>query len=278
MSNSGGRGKFNPQFAAEAHRFTKGARNTERTNKNDMGTPRLSESQVPFVNKEEYNRLEPGQSTAPRMRVARMVTSTNDDTLSAGANRTEGLADMATGNKEDQHFDNILWYNKNYAALPRSDGGTHGQDLGKVILDDRFFGYLQKKKEQEFFKQYQMFKLNLVDLSSPPLRDYWQKKFPELVQKKLQFYKNREAIRARFNEIKIRGPNDRADLEFIYLYNLGVFDTSDSGDINDYLNNPADKKIWNAAVNQGIIQWDKIDWNSDLNQPIGTSLDVRAGI
>lgn len=286
--NAGGRGKVNAAEMATAHRFAKGARNLERSNRNDLRTPFASNEEVTSMavgggqqsvnrwNAEDYRSLRTELGNAPERTVAQMGTQQafasqeqgGRDPSIAVTGVDDGLADMATGNKEDQYFDNVAWYSSVY-----KDALGHKDDLGKVILDDRFFGWLEKKKEQEWFKQYQLWKLSLVDLSSPPVRDWWQKQFPELVQKKLLFYRNREQVRAKLNEIKIRGPDGRADLEFLYLYNLGMFDSSDMNDVNEYLMNPQNKKIWLAAMQEGKISWDKIDWNLDQKQPPSTPLD-----
>lgn len=284
--NPGGRGKVNAAEKAMAHRFAQSARGTIESNKNDMRTPRLALSdpkpnplqargkvtkmnqQINLANQEQYRFISPLADAGLPAKISEMTTQ--DPSIDQDS-QLEGFADIGTANVEDQYFDNVDWYRNVYSKI----GGTgpHGKDLGEVVLDDRYFKYLEKKKEQEWYKGYEWFKLSLVDLSDPPVRDYWQKKFPELVDKKMKFYKNREAINARLNEIKIRGPQGKEDLEFVYLYNLGMFDTSEISDVNSYLSNPQDRKIWNAAMNKGVINWDKVEWNTKLKEPPSTPLD-----
>jgi len=275
-NNPGGRGKINAAEKAMAHRFSKNARRTFESNRNHMRTPGASihdpqPGEVNIWNQEKWRVLNPTLRNAPEARITQLGSTDSSVTTDE---RVEGLADVGTANREDQYFDNIAWYKQVYSKI----GGIsqHGMDLGEVFLDDKFFKWMEKKKEQEFSKNYEIFKLSLVRLDNPPERDYWQKKFPELVEKKLLFYKNRMAILARLNEIKIRGPNGREDLEFIYLYNLGMFNSSTVDEVNTYIADPQDRTIWNAAVNQGVIDWNNVSWNDDLEEPPSTPWDSRA--
>lgn len=176
----------------------------------------------------------------------------------------EGLADMSTANALDKKMDTQNWYSRIYGGLNDKDGKKHGEDLGKAYVTSEYFAYLEKKKEEEFAKQFEIWKLNQVDLSNPALRTYWQRRMPELVTKKLQFYENRSRIEAAREEIKIRGPDSMNDLRFMYLDNLGVFDTSTPESINTYMNNRQTEYIWDWAVKNGqLLPGTPLTWNTD---------------
>lgn len=176
----------------------------------------------------------------------------------------QGLADMSTANALDKKMDTQNWYSRIYGGLNDKDGKKHGEDLGKAYVTSEYFAYLEKKKEEEFAQQFEMWKLNQVDLSNPALRTYWQRRMPELVSKKLQFYENRSRIEAAREEIKIRGPDSMNDLRFMYLDNLGVFDTSTPESINIYMNNRQTEYIWDWAVQNGkLLPGDSLTWNTD---------------
>jgi len=180
----------------------------------------------------------------------------------------EGLAEMSTANALDKKMDTQNWYSRIYKGLNAKDGGVHGEDLGKAYVTSEYFAYLEKKKEEEFAQQFEMWKLNQVDLSNPALRTYWQNRMPELVQKKLQYYENRSKVEAAREEIKIRGPDSMNDLKFMYLDNLGVFETSTPDDINNYMNNRELDYIWDWAVKNGqLLPGTSITWNKDQTKP-----------
>lgn len=271
---------------AMAHRFSEKSRGTIEKNKNNLRVPGASQVQAarfqevdsisePFQgtpnvwNQELWRELKPGSDKSGVNMVSRFDSK---DLATVPGPEVDGYAGMGKmPDRDDQHYDNVVWYKDVYSKI--GDNKPHGDDLGKVYLDDKFFGYLERKKEAQFARSYELFKLNMVDLSSPPVRDYWQKKFPQLVNMKMQFYKNRETIRARMNEIKIRGPNSQEDLEFIYLYNLGMFESAEIQDVSEYLMNPQNRKLWLAAINEGVIDWNKVEWNDDQQEPPSTPID-----
>ncbi len=139
----------------------------------------------------------------------------------------DGLADMGTNGvlaAEDQKFDNLRYY---------ADGEV--ANLGKAHLGGDFFAYLERKKQLEMWKNFQMFKMNLVDLSTPARRKWWAEKQPELFQKKMDYYHIQTMIEGRRKEIEIRGVQDEADLLFMFLLEKGFYLPSSTGNVNDYL-------------------------------------------
>ena len=164
-----------------------------------------------------------------------------------------GLSNMSSKDPQDHHFDKRYWYGKHYANMKNAGGQAHQEDLGKQLLTSDFFAYLERKKELEFEKEYEMFKLNQVDLSTPAERDFWQKKMPELYQKKMEFYRIQSQLEAIRAEINARGPQNNQDLYFMYLDGLGAFQTADLDTINLYLENRGLDWLWNAAVRNGAL-------------------------
>lgn len=169
----------------------------------------------------------------------------------------QGLATMSTKDPEDHRWDKQYWYGKHYANMPKdpnaAGGVKHGEDLGKAMLSSDFFAYLERKKELEFEKEFEMFKLNQVDLSSPAERDWWQKMQPELYQKKMEFYRIQSQLEAVRAEINARGPSNNVDLYFMYLDGLGAFKTANLDTINLYLENRGNDFLWEKAMTNGKL-------------------------
>lgn len=173
-----------------------------------------------------------------------------------------GLARMTSADPQDKKFDKQHWYAENYSKIKDASnaGQAHGEDLGKAVLTSDFFSYMERKKELEMEKEYEMWKLNQVKLTSPAARTYWQNRMPELVTKKMDYYRAMSRVESVRGELFIRGPENENDLAFMYLDGLGVWDQSDLDTVNAYLDNRGLDWIWQRAVTNGSLL-DQVNWN-----------------
>jgi len=111
-------------------------------------------------------------------------------------------------------------------------------------------------------REYETWKLTLVNFASPAERQYWQHKFPELAQKKMAYHRGRAQVDAVRNEINSNGPQSANDFKFLYLDQLGVFETADPDTINFYVTNREFDYIWDGAIKNGVlIAGAEVTWN-----------------
>lgn len=254
-----------PGFNSTAHRFAKGTRDQIEQSQRYMKVPadQGNPDQRLFTPTPDLRKLFPGEPSAPLKETRDM-----DGPIDQGLARMQTQADA-----KDQFYDNVNWYTKFYGKMPKFETGVteHGEDLGKVFLGDEYFSFLARKKEKAWALQYDLYKLQMVDLSTPSLRSYWQKAFPELYERKMLYYRNAAQLKAKFDELTARGFQDENDMKFLYLYNMGVFEKSTPEDVADYMQNPTLSRIWTAAL-EGRSQ----EWNDEMHPtdvPVGNQIN-----
>lgn len=251
-----------PGFNEAAHRFAKETRKNVEKNRKFM---QVNPNEIPpdtklFTPTPRLNAVEPGTTQAHRRETREMPLGSRPPRETAEgvrrydiyASAEQGLAKMETPtDKMDQFYDNVNWYSGVYGKMPKAGYNERGLDLGRVKLGPEYFDYVERKRNKAMTLQYDMYKLQMVDLSTPSLRQYWQNRFPDLVERKLLYIQNKARLMAKLQEVNARGVQDMEDMKFIYMYNLGVFDKSTPEDVASYINNPMESKMWNVAMEGG---------------------------
>lgn len=187
--------------------------------------------------------------------VNRNETFKNQSGLSSSftTSAIDGLSGMnATTHPLDTYYDTIADLPNTPVApyekgLPGEGLSVTAQSLdayGKVFLGNRYFDYMEDKKALQFYQEYELWKLSQVDLQRPSVRDWWQKKWPELVKKKTSFMNKYLELEKKRQEIQINGIQGEEDLRFLYLYRMmmekdggfGVFQNEIFKNTNDPAN------------------------------------------
>lgn len=240
-----------PGFNATAHRFAKETRKNVEKSRTYMKVPETKEApdQNIFHPTPRLQKVVPGNVVAKRKEIRDMPNFVPRQYSEFDGMGEQGLAGMTTPtDKKDQYYDNVNWYRKIYGKMPKLGVNERGEDLGRVKLDDEFFSYMERKRNKAMDLEYDMYKLQMVDLSTPSLRAYWQKRFPQLVERKLLYIRNKAQLLAKLQEVNARGVQDMEDMKFIYMYNLKVFDVSTPEDVALYIQNPVDSRMWSTAI------------------------------
>lgn len=167
------------------------------------------------------------------------------------------LSDMTSAVPGEKRVDTIAQYNdgsgKLYGQTPNPFGLRQPPaNYGKVILNDQFFDFLQKKRELELWSDFEAFKLSLVDTSNEPLREWWKKHHPELWEKKKKAYEDELEINKKFELLKLMGATTEEDLKWIYLHSLSQKGISPLA--------PQSRPVENRL---------NVDWQKDPNNGVG---------
>lgn len=181
-----------------------------------------------FKNTEEYTKANPrasSSSEAASKKIARVPL------LEDLQYKWEGLGDV--GFREAQQARrNQLLAQQDYAANYGSGAQTaiaaleDVTSLGKAYVGSEFFEFLDEEKKLAQQQQFEFFKMNMVDLSTPQGRSWWKRNQPELFEKKIQYLRDQMALEARAKELQILGPENEADMRFLYHFEQGDFKTS----------------------------------------------------
>jgi len=245
-------GQFSAAQMAQDHNFAMGVRGTKQVNQNQLN---LQGVKAKTTREQLYGFQKPRDQVVGLHKVGQggKVTLREPTKDEMGA----GLANMGTAaHPQDRKWEAQNWYSGTYNS-------SHGMNFGKAILNNEFFQYLQDKKCAEMLREYETWKLSLVNFESPAERQYWQRKFPELAQKKMDYHRGRAQIDALRNEIRSNGPQTANDFKFLYLDFMNLFETADLDTINFYVNNREFDYIWDGAIKDGRltlnneIQWDQ---------------------
>lgn len=134
------------------------------------------------------------------------------------------LADMSSELPEEKRVQTMAYYNegkypKGDNIMPYNKQAGPGSQ-GKVLLDDGFFDFLQKKKELELWNHYESFKMALVDTKDEPLREWWKRHHPDLWKKKMQAYEDMLEVKKKFDYLMFAGANSEEDLRWLYLASI----------------------------------------------------------
>lgn len=89
--------------------------------------------------------------------------------------------------------------------------------IGKVWLQPEFWDYAARKRDEELRSQFEVFKMNQVDVKNPAARAYWEKKDPEMLEKIRQGYEDKMATQARMARIELYGVQSEDDMMFMFL-------------------------------------------------------------
>lgn len=282
-----------PGFNEQAHSFAKKTRKEMEHSRTFMrvGPTNSAPDKNLFHPTPKLNRLVPDEAVSYRQELRDMPERRLDRTINGKVvpidDKTryydsrvaveQGLAHMTTPtDKKDQYYDNVNWYRKIYGKMPKKGTNERGEDLGRVRLDDEFFEYMARKKDKAEKLQYDMYKLQMVDLSTPSLRAYWQKRFPELVERKMLYFRNKAHLMAKYNEINARGVDSMEDMKFIYMYNMRVFDISTPEDVALYIQNPVDNRMWSTTmdIQTGIYENSMMHENREENDSAMTEVQI----
>lgn len=113
--------------------------------------------------------------------------------------------------------------------LVGGDGIVPG--VGLATAGDEFFGYAQRKQEQEMLFDFQKYLMANAQashgLDTPASAAWWFEKFPWMKEKRLELINQQAEAQKNLARINITGPQNEEDFMMLYLRQKGLLKVSD---------------------------------------------------
>lgn len=94
--------------------------------------------------------------------------------------------------------------------------------MGMAVADQSVFDYIQRKKENMYEVQYQMWLANQADLSKPESQQWWFERFPWMRDRRLAEIDRDAELQKGLAKINVTGPQNDDDFKLLFAIQQGL--------------------------------------------------------